>query len=200
MTEGRHLQIDGNLTIARTANGSDEATVAMKPSFDGDWYATVTDDPLCITPRFTGDSLDVATYVDVKGRARFHSDTFGSQDWLWDAPDVLRFDPDSRELAGTEFRLPYVSANAETVPHVPVMPEVRPGGLRADEVRDFRHEMCTVLCRAPGAGRLMTRTATGDETPPRRRLECDGDGQRPVRLPVPRLPGPVHARRGVRGR
>ncbi|MFD4032427.1 hypothetical protein ACFWVP_18340 [Streptomyces sp. NPDC058637] len=122
----------------------------MKLSFDGGWCATVTDDPLHITPRFTGDSLDVAQYVGVKERERFLSHTFGSQDWLWDAPDVLRFDPDSRELAGTEFRMPYVSANAETVPHVPVLPEVRPGGLRADEVRDFRHEMCTVLCRAPG--------------------------------------------------
>ncbi|WP_244330391.1 hypothetical protein [Streptomyces prasinus] len=30
------------------------------------------------------------------------------------------------------------------------MPAVRRGGLRADEVRDFRHEMCTVLCRTPG--------------------------------------------------
>ncbi|MEV1062962.1 hypothetical protein [Streptomyces sp. NPDC050263] len=30
------------------------------------------------------------------------------------------------------------------------MPALRQGGLRADEVRDFRHEMCTVLCRAPG--------------------------------------------------
>ncbi|MEV7104027.1 hypothetical protein [Streptomyces atroolivaceus] len=122
----------------------------MRTSFDGEWCATVTDDPLHITPRFTGHSVDVATYVDVKERERFLSNTFGSQDWLWDAPDVLRFDPDSQELVGAEFQMPYVSANAETLPHVPVMPELRPGGLRADEVRDFRHEMCTVLCRAPG--------------------------------------------------
>ncbi|MGW5330085.1 hypothetical protein [Streptomyces sp. NPDC004014] len=122
----------------------------MELAFDGGWRATVTDDPLRITPRFTGDSVDVVRYADVKGRERFLANTFGSQEHLWDAPDVLRFDPDSRELVGAEFRMPYVSAAAETSVRVPVLPPVRPGGLRADEVRDFRHEMCSVLCRAPG--------------------------------------------------
>jgi hypothetical protein len=122
----------------------------VKLTFDGGWRATVTDDPLHITPRFRGGSVNVAPYADVKGRERFLARTFGSQDWLWDAPDVLRFDPDDRKLAAAEFQLPYVSASAETLTGVPAMPEVRPGGLRADEVRDFRHEMCAVLCRAPG--------------------------------------------------
>ncbi|MFF3165534.1 hypothetical protein [Streptomyces sp. NPDC003273] len=120
----------------------------MKLSFDGGWRATVTDDPLRITPRFTGDSVDVVRYADVKEHERFLANTFGSQDHLWDAPDVLRFDPDSRGLAGAEFRMPY--ASGETSVRVPVLPPVRPGGLRADEVRDFRHEMCSVLCRVPG--------------------------------------------------
>ncbi|MFF8952731.1 hypothetical protein ACF09I_28545 [Streptomyces sp. NPDC014940] len=120
----------------------------MKLSFDGGWRATVTDDPLRIAPRFTGGSVDVVRYADVKERERFLMDTFGSQDWLWDAPEVLRFDPVSRELAGAEFRMPY--ASGETSVRVPVLPPVRPGGLRADEVRDFRHEMCSVLCRVPG--------------------------------------------------
>ncbi|MFF9601826.1 hypothetical protein ACF1GY_06040 [Streptomyces sp. NPDC014684] len=120
----------------------------MKLSFDGGWRATVTDDPLCIAPRFTGGSVDVVRYADGKERERFLMDTFGSQDWLWDAPEVLRFDPVSRELAGAEFRMPY--ASGETSVRVPVLPPVRPGGLRADEVRDFRHEMCSVLCRVPG--------------------------------------------------
>ena len=119
-------------------------------AFDGGWCATVTDDPLHITPRFTGDCVDVAQYADVKERERFLANTFGSQDRLWDAPDVLRFDPASRKLVGAEFQMPYVSASADTLARVPVMPEVRPGGLRAAEVRDFLHEMCTVLCRAPG--------------------------------------------------
>ncbi|MGW4436199.1 hypothetical protein ACWELO_10625 [Streptomyces sp. NPDC004596] len=87
-------------------------------------------------------------YADVEERERFLANTFGSQDWLWDAPDVLRFDPVSRELVGAEFRVPY--ASGETSVGVPVLPPVRLGGLRADEVRDFRHEMCSVLCRAPG--------------------------------------------------
>ncbi|MEV4944201.1 hypothetical protein [Streptomyces sp. NPDC053755] len=126
----------------------------MKLSFDGDWRATVTDDPLRITPRFTGDSVDVARHADGEERERFLSNTFGSQDLLWDTFDTLRFDPDTRELAGTEFRMPYVSADAETVPRMPVLPAVRPGGLRADEVRDFRQETCTVLCRAPGDAEL----------------------------------------------
>ncbi|MFG2262053.1 hypothetical protein [Streptomyces sp. NPDC048720] len=124
--------------------------MSMRLAFDGGWRATVTDEPLRLTPRFTGDSVDVVRYADVQERERFLADTFGSQDHLWDAPDVLRFDPVSRELVGAELRMPYVSASAETTVRVPVMPPVRPGGLRAEEVRDFRHEMCSVLCRAPG--------------------------------------------------
>ncbi|MFJ2967288.1 hypothetical protein ACIPIC_33940 [Streptomyces collinus] len=76
-------------------------------------------------------------------------DTFGSQDWLWDLPDVFRFAPSGRRLVGAEFRIPEESAPAEVSARLPVPREVRPGGLRADKVEDFRHEVCTVLCRAP---------------------------------------------------
>lgn len=124
--------------------------MTMRLSFDGDWYATVTDDPLHITPRFTGDSVDVVRYADAVEREGFLTNTFGSQDRLWDTPDVLRFDPDSRKLVGAELQMPYVSASAETSVRGPVLPAVRRGGLRAEEVRDFRQETCTVLCRAPG--------------------------------------------------
>ncbi|OQD53926.1 hypothetical protein BM536_027355 [Streptomyces phaeoluteigriseus] len=127
----------------------------MKLSFDADWYATVTDDPLHISPRFTGDSVDVVQYVNPEERERSLAHTFGSQDRLWDTPDILRFDPDSRNLVGAELQLPYVSAAAETSTRLPVMPAVQRGGLRADEVRDFRHETCTVLCRAPGDTALI---------------------------------------------
>ncbi|MFE9622396.1 hypothetical protein [Streptomyces sp. NPDC006527] len=123
--------------------------------FDDDWRATVTDEPLHITPRFTGDSVDVTRYVDVQERERFLAHTFGSQDRLWDTPDVLRFDPDSRKLVGAELQMPYVSADHRTSTRLPVLPAVRQGGLRADEVRDFRHETCTVLCRAPGDAVLI---------------------------------------------
>ncbi|AWI33183.1 hypothetical protein E3E14_26330 [Streptomyces sp. ICN441] len=122
----------------------------MTLTFDGDWTASVTEDPLLLTPRFTGNSVDLAHHADVKERERFLVATFGSRDWLWDSPDVLRFDPDSRNLVGAELQMPYVSADAEAVPRLPNLPGIRPGGLRADEVRDFRQEMCTVLCRAPG--------------------------------------------------
>lgn len=124
--------------------------MTTKLSFDGDWCATVTDDPLHITPRFAGDSVRVMRYADVMERERFVADTFGSQHWLWDTPDVFCFAPDSRKLVGAEFQMPYGSAYHETSVRVPVMPAVRRGGLRADEVKDFRHEMCTVLCRPPG--------------------------------------------------
>lgn len=124
-------------------------------SFDGDWRATVTDDPLHTTPRFAGDSVRVMHYTDVVEREQFVADTFGSQHWLWDTPDVFRFAPDSRKLVGVELQLPYVSAAAETSSRLPVMPAVRQGGLRADEARDFRHEMCAVLCRAPGDAVLI---------------------------------------------
>lgn len=93
--------------------------------------------------------------ADVKERERFVADTFGSQHWLWDMPDVFRFAPDSRKLVGVELQMPYVSAAAETSTRLPLMPAVSPGGLRAEEVRDFRHETCTVLCRAPGDAMLI---------------------------------------------
>ncbi|MEW1688990.1 hypothetical protein ACIQOF_19035 [Streptomyces sp. NPDC091265] len=127
----------------------------MRITMDGGWRATVTDDSLHITPRFAGDSVRVMNYAEGKGRERFVADTFGSRHWLWDTPDVFRFAPDSRKLVGAELQMPYVSAAAETSARLPVMPPVRPGGLNADEIRDFRHETCTVLCRAPGDAMLI---------------------------------------------
>ncbi|MFM9441892.1 hypothetical protein [Streptomyces acidiscabies] len=93
--------------------------------------------------------MRVTPYADVRERERFLADTFGSQPWLWDTPDVFRFAPASRELVGVELQMPYMTAAAETSVRLPALPAVRPGGLQADEVRDFRHEICTVLCRAP---------------------------------------------------
>ncbi|MBM9506044.1 hypothetical protein [Actinacidiphila acididurans] len=129
--------------------------MTTKLSFGDNWRATVTDDPLHITPRFTGDSVDITLNADVQEHERFLARTFGSQDLLWDTPDVFRFDPDSRKLVGAELQMPYVSADAETSTRLPVMPALRQGGLHADEVRDFRHETCTVLCRAPGDAMLI---------------------------------------------
>lgn len=39
-------------------------------------------------------------YADVQEREGFFVDTFGSRQWLWDAPDILRFDPAGRQLVG----------------------------------------------------------------------------------------------------
>ncbi|MFJ6049575.1 hypothetical protein [Streptomyces sp. NPDC092307] len=122
----------------------------MRVMFDGGWPAIVTGDSLPISPRFEGNSVRLVHYTNVVERERFVGDTFGSRHWLWDTPDIFRFDKDTRKLVGAEFQMPYVSAYAESSARVPAMPAVRPGGLRADEVRDFRHEMCTVLCRVPG--------------------------------------------------
>ncbi len=124
----------------------------MKLTIDDDWTATVTGDPLQITPRFDFRDFRVriATYADVKERERFQLDTFGSQDWLWDTPDEFRFDPASRKLVGAEFRMAAVVADVEDSARVPAAPPVRPGGLCADEVRDFRLEVTMELCRAPG--------------------------------------------------
>ncbi|MCY0934204.1 hypothetical protein [Streptomyces sp. H34-S4] len=128
----------------------------MKLTLDSDWTATVTGEPLGIAPRF--DFRDfwvrVATYTDAKERERFQLDTFGSQDWLWDTPDELRFDPVGRDLVGAEFRMAAVAADGEDCARVPATPAVHPGGLRADEVRDFRLEVTTDLCRGPGDGVL----------------------------------------------
>jgi hypothetical protein len=124
----------------------------MRLTLDDDWTATVTGEPLRITPRFdfAGQCVRVATYTDVKEHERFQLDTFGSQDWLWDTPDEVRFDPSGRELVGAQFQLPYEAVDAEDAARVPATPPVHPGGLRADEVRDFRLEVTTELCRAPG--------------------------------------------------
>jgi hypothetical protein len=125
----------------------------MRLTFDDNWTATVTDDPLRSTPRFDfpGQCVRIAEYADVTEWQRFLVETFGSREWLWDAPDELRFDQAGRELVGAGFRLPYEAADAEDSERLPAAPPVRPGGgLRADEARDFRLEVTTELCRAPG--------------------------------------------------
>ncbi|GAA0927163.1 hypothetical protein [Streptomyces thermoalcalitolerans] len=125
----------------------------MRITFDGDLTATVTDNPLHITPRFNFRDFRVriATYANVEERGRFLLDTFGSQEWLWDSLDELRFDRATRELVGAEFQIPDVeAADAEDSARVPTTPLVHPGGLRADDVRDFRLEVTSELCRAPG--------------------------------------------------
>ncbi|MFE9648985.1 hypothetical protein ACFYO0_33700 [Streptomyces sp. NPDC006365] len=124
----------------------------MRLTLDGDWNATVTGDPLRITPRFDfpGQYVRIAEYADVKEWQRFLADTFGSQEWLWDDPDELRFDQAGRELVGAGFRVPYESASAEDCARVPTTPPVHPGGLRADKAQGFRLEVTTELCRAPG--------------------------------------------------
>ncbi|MEU3252695.1 hypothetical protein [Streptomyces sp. NPDC006997] len=124
--------------------------MTTKLKFDGGWSATVTGEPLDVVPRLLGTFLIVSPYADRVEREQFLTDTFGSQDYLWDLPDVFRFTPSGRRLVGAEFRIPEESASAEDSARLPVTPEVHPSGLRADEAKDFRHEMCTVLCRAPG--------------------------------------------------
>ncbi|MFG2993480.1 hypothetical protein ACGFZK_30000 [Streptomyces sp. NPDC048257] len=96
--------------------------MTMKLTFDGDWRATVTDEPLDITARFTSD----ASVADAMERARFLADTFGSQDWLWDATGILRFDKDSREPVGARSHWPEESASAEEAARLPLAPAVRP--------------------------------------------------------------------------
>ncbi|MFJ9715760.1 hypothetical protein ACIRPQ_07425 [Streptomyces sp. NPDC101213] len=124
----------------------------MRITIDGDWTATVTGNPLDISPRF--DFRDfrvrVAPYANVEERGRFLLNTFGSQPWLWDTPDELGFDKASRELVGAEFQIAGEAAGAEDSVRLPAAPPVSPGGLRADEARDFHLEVTTVLCRAPG--------------------------------------------------
>ncbi|MFI6033280.1 hypothetical protein ACIBBD_03675 [Streptomyces sp. NPDC051315] len=122
----------------------------MRLTLHDDWRATVTDDPLPSIPRFANAVVAVAPYADVKERERFLADTFGSQEWLWDTPDTLGFDRMSRELVGAEFQLPHERASAEDCARLPSAPTAVPGGLRADEERNCRLEMTSVLCRAPG--------------------------------------------------
>ncbi|MFB6979424.1 hypothetical protein [Streptomyces scopuliridis] len=124
----------------------------MKLTIDDSWHATVTGDPLRVTPRFDFRDFRVriAEYANVEERRRFLLDTFGSEPWLWDTPDELRFDRASLELVGAELQLPDEAADAEDSARVPATPPVHPVGLRADEARDFRLEVTTELCRSPG--------------------------------------------------
>lgn len=128
----------------------------MKITLGDDWTATVTGEPLRVTPGFDFSSPGVrlAPYANREERERFLLDTFGSQEWLWDTPDTLGFDRVSRELVGAEFRLPHESASAEDCARLSSVPPVLPGGLRADEERDCRLEVTSVLCRAPGDAEL----------------------------------------------
>ncbi|MGW2201630.1 hypothetical protein [Streptomyces sp. NPDC001774] len=124
----------------------------MRLTLDDGWTATVEGGPLRVAPRFdfADQRVRVAAYADVEERERFLTDTFGSGPWLWDTPDELRFDGRSRELVGAEFQLPSRVADAEDSARVPPTPTARPGGLLADEARDFRLEVTAELCRAPG--------------------------------------------------
>ncbi|AIS01004.1 hypothetical protein [Streptomyces glaucescens] len=40
----------------------------MRLTFDGDWHATVTDDPLPVTPRLVGASVDIGPALNGRGR------------------------------------------------------------------------------------------------------------------------------------
>lgn len=125
----------------------------MTLTIDGDWTATVSGgEPLSTAPGFDFRDFRVriVPYADVDERGRFLMGTFGSAAWLWDTPDELRFDPVGRELVGAEFQIVGEAADAEDAARVPATPLARPGGLRADEARDFRLEVTTELCRAPG--------------------------------------------------
>ncbi|MER6250167.1 hypothetical protein ABT224_02050 [Streptomyces sp. NPDC001584] len=79
----------------------------------------MTSGPLRITPRFTPDSVRLVQYTSVEEREQFVLDTFGSQHFMWDAPDILRFDKDSRVLVGAEFQMPYGSLHAENADRAP---------------------------------------------------------------------------------
>ncbi|WP_330334438.1 hypothetical protein OHS33_34935 [Streptomyces sp. NBC_00536] len=124
----------------------------MRLTLDDGWTATVTGQALGMTPRF--DFYDfcvrIGPYPNVKEHGPFLMRTFGSAAWLWDTPDELRFDPVSRDLVGAVFQFAGEAADADDSVRVPASSCVQQGGLRADEVRDFRLETATELCRAPG--------------------------------------------------
>ncbi|WP_448321661.1 hypothetical protein, partial [Streptomyces sp. CO7] len=123
----------------------------MKITLDG-WTATVTDDPLTVLPRFDFREfrVRVAEYASVEERQRFLADTFGSGPWLWDTPDELRFDRVGRRLVGAEFQIPGMLVDPDDAARPSSTPPVTAGGLRADEVRDFRLEVTTEFLRGPG--------------------------------------------------
>ncbi|MEU6391208.1 hypothetical protein [Streptomyces sp. NPDC046939] len=130
----------------------DGAALVSTLTLDADWTATVTGEPLLVTPRldFRDSQVRVGPYGSVEERERFLVDTFGSGPWLWDTPDELRFDPVSRNLVGAEFRITYWAADPEDSARVPDLPPVSPGGLRADVPEDFRLEVTEDLCLGPG--------------------------------------------------
>lgn len=129
--------------------GRNGAKYIMKLTFSNGWRATGEEDPLLLLPRFAGTSVRVVPYTGATERDIFLQNTFGSQEFPWDVSDEFRFAPDGRQLVGVDLYLPDDSAFAEDSARVPTTPAVQPGGLRADEARNFRHSVCTVLCRSP---------------------------------------------------
>lgn len=127
----------------------------MKLTIDDGCHATVTDDPLRLVPRFDFRDFRVriAKYANVEERQRFLRDAFGSEPWLWDTPEQLRFDQHNRELSGAELQLPDEAADPEDSARVLTTPAVRPGGLRADEARDFHLEVSADPGVAADSGR-----------------------------------------------
>ncbi|MFF1560858.1 hypothetical protein [Streptomyces sp. NPDC058279] len=125
---------------------------ATRLTIDGDWTAVVMGEPLRCTPRFNfrDFSVRIAPYANMEERGRFLTGTFGSTAWLWDTPDELRFNPVSRQLVAAEFQIAGDAADIEDCARVPAVPLAQQGGLRADEARDFRLQVTTELCRAPG--------------------------------------------------
>ncbi|MFJ8753307.1 hypothetical protein ACIREO_28835 [Streptomyces sp. NPDC102441] len=123
--------------------------------------AETTDTPLAFTPRFGFSDLElvVAGYADPAGRERQLPDTFGSMQWLWSEDEHLRFDRGSRELCSLTLFVPPESVPPESVA-VPQGhtahddPPTRPGGLRADEARDFAMPQTGVFHCDPGGTEL----------------------------------------------
>ncbi|MFE5210036.1 hypothetical protein [Streptomyces sp. NPDC056600] len=122
----------------------------MRITVDG-WTAAVAGDPLPVLPRFDFREfrVRVAEYASAGERQRFLADTFGSGPWLWDTPDELRFDRVGRQLVGAEFQIPGMLVDPDDEARLPCGPPVTAGGLRADEVRDFRLEVSTEFLRGP---------------------------------------------------
>lgn len=96
----------------------------MRLTLDDGWTATVTDDPLRSTPRFDfpGQCVRIAEYADVTEWQRFLVETFGSREWLWDAPDELRFDQAKPGTGRRRVRLPYEATDAEDSARLPATP------------------------------------------------------------------------------
>ncbi len=128
----------------------------MEIRFEGGVVADSVPAQMESVPRFSlgGRFVVVSPYEDRWGREKFIGATFGSMDWLWEGDDEIRFDKETRDLAGVMVALPEEEDPAWDGSAWLRLPQ-ETAGARAGTVEDFSARPVDVRWVAPGAKALV---------------------------------------------